>query len=163
MRKVIGFWTICGIFCALLMSCGRGKKSTKTVKVWRTEVVDEQAGVLRRTVFFPPEYEGAERKMQGAAVGSLIAEIQRMVEDRPDAVIRMSVLMNSIQCSPLVTNEDGSRSMEATLSIQGEKSLAEVLGCDKIVFLERENAGGSGEKEKSPGNGTAKQNEQTRE
>jgi len=136
MRKISWFWTAMAVSCALCVGCGRGKKAAKTVEVWRTEVVDERANLIRRTVFFPPEFEGEEKKMNGAAVGSLIAEVQRMVEDRPEAVVKMGVLMKSIQCGPVETLEDGSRSVEAFLSIHGEGSLAEVLGCDKVVFLD---------------------------
>ena len=124
------------IACTVVQGCGKGKKSVKIVKVWRTEVVDVQTRLLRRTVLFPPEYEVDEKKMAGAAVGALIGEIQRMVEDRPEAVINMGVLMKSIQTSPVTLWEDGSRSVEATLPITGEGSLAEVLACDKIEFLD---------------------------
>jgi len=120
-----------------LSTHGCRKKAERSLTIWRTEVVDEENGILRKEVVFPPEYDGNEKKMTGSAVGSLIGEVQLAVENRPEAVIRIAILINSIETSPVTVLEDGSQRVIATLPIRGKGSLAEVLGVDDIRFKDR--------------------------
>ena len=125
-------WIVVLSAACLGAQCKKKNKKSSVIEVWTVASVDAAQGAVVAEALALPGDIRDEKGLSRAAAGRIFGEVQEMVCNVPEAVLSVDALMKAVHVGPVEALDDGRRRVRASLSLNGEGSLATVLGCKEV-------------------------------